>query len=68
MILFKKIEKIVSGEKQFDNKLIAEYTKATYSQDVITEHLISLFNEAIERKNQAKKKSPSFYDDDNGLR
>lgn len=62
------VVKIVSGEKKFDNKQIAEYTEATYSQDVITEHLISLFNEAIEIKNQAKKKSPSFDDDDNGLR
>ena len=61
------VVKIVSGEKQFDNKKIAEYTKETYSQDIITEHLISLFNEAIQIKNESKKKSLNL-DDNNILR
>ena len=45
------IIKICSGEKTFDNKLIAEYTKKTYSQDTISNHLISLFKEAATQKN-----------------
>lgn len=40
------VEKIVTGEKKFNNDKIAKYTKNTYSQDVITEQLINLFKEA----------------------
>lgn len=61
------VVKICSGEKVFNNKEIAEYTKATYSQDTITNHLISLFEEAKSIKNISKT-SPSHNDDDSGLR
>ena len=61
------VVKICSGEKVFNNTEIAEYTKATYSQDTITNHLISLFEEAKSIKNISKT-SPSHNDDDSGLR
>ena len=55
------VVKICSGEKTFNNKEIAEYTKATYSQDTITNHLIALFEEAKSIKNK-ENSSPSHND------
>ncbi len=46
------VVKVCSGEKKFNNNEIAEYTKSTYSQDTITNHLISLFRETISIKNK----------------
>lgn len=45
---------VLDGEKKFDNKHIAEYTKENYSQEEITKRLINLFENTINEKNNEK--------------
>ncbi len=50
---------ILTEKKKFDGKKIAEYTMQTYSQEVINENLIALFQEVednYQRKNARGKK------------
>ena len=53
--LAEAVEKVLTGEKQFDNKAIAEYTENTYSQNVISEHIVNLFRQVIEEDKMIKQ-------------
>lgn len=48
---------IFDGRKQFNGEAIAKYTRDTYSQEVITEHLIGLFNQVAEDYQNSKPKA-----------
>ncbi len=49
------VVKTLRGEYVFDNDRIAEYTRETYSQDVITDRLLSIFREA-QAEHEAQKR------------
>lgn len=46
LALAKSVLKIARGEITFDNKFIHDYTEKTYSQDIIRDKLIAIFDEA----------------------
>ena len=45
---------VLSGEMQFDNEYIVNYTKEHYAQEEITKHILGIFNEAVENKKKLK--------------
>ena len=49
------VEAIALGKTKFDNEKIAEITKTNYSQDVIRDKILGIFNDAIDEKKKCMK-------------
>ena len=50
------VEAIALGKTKFDNEKIAEITKTNYSQDVIRDKILGIFNDAIDEKKKVYEK------------
>lgn len=50
------VVQVLDGTIKFDNKKIAEYTEQNYSQDIIRDKLINIFDEAIQEHKRNKEK------------
>lgn len=49
------VEAIALGKTKFNNEKIAEITKTNYSQDVIRDKILGIFNDAIDEKKKCMK-------------